>query len=317
MWQWVTIVGLAAVLVLAFAVAIGAADRHIPRRPPNLLPNQIEAWATPMPSDEGIGSAAAAVENPSCMLWAILEMHRAEEYDAAIRAWNELTLPPETEVWKLIALAQASIATERLNQAEELLGRALELQPENALAFYFRGILRMQQARHAYDWPGELGSPRIRLALLTPRQIVPNTKSMYEFAATIDFEWSIEFSRFVPIDEGLLSDCCSAEPYFEPTVADLLRALGAEDLEAKAHNTLGTLFLERGALELAEQHLDRAAQGRLEVASGYRELVVKYQACGRHLDALRAGLKASAYSGGRLHPLVDALHGWYEDLKRQ
>jgi tetratricopeptide (TPR) repeat protein len=140
---------------------------------------------------------------------------------------------------------------------------------------------------------------------------------MYEFAATIDFEWSIEFSRFVPIDEGLLSDCCSAEPYFEPTVADLLRALGAEDFEAKAHNTLGTLFLERGALELAEQHLDRAAQGRLEVASGYRELVVKYQACGRHLDALRAGLKASAYSGGRLHPLVDALHGWYEDLKRQ
>jgi tetratricopeptide (TPR) repeat protein len=147
--------------------------------------------------------------------------------------------------------------------------------------------------------------------------MVPNTKSMYELAATIDLEWSIEFSRFVRMDEGLLSDCCAAEPYGEPTVADLLSALGAEDFEAKAHNTLGTLFLERGALELAEQHLDRAAQGRLEVAAGYRELVDKYQACGRHLDALRAGLKATAYSGGKLQPLVDALRGWYDDLNRQ
>jgi tetratricopeptide (TPR) repeat protein len=258
-----------------------------------------------MPCEDLQRSVAGDNQYSECAIWRVLELHRCENHEEAIRAWNELSLPQEMDVWKWIGVAQASIASDRLDQAEELLDRAIESHPENAVAFYFRGVLRLQQAHLAYEWP-EVGLPRIRLALLKPRHIVPNTRSMYELAATIDFEWSIELAHVLRRDEVLGTDCCATEEESNPTVADLLVALSAENFEAKAHNVLGNLFLKRGALEIAEQHLDSAALGHLEVASGYRELADKYHAHGRHRDAMRANLKLAAYR----------LRAWYEDFQR-
>jgi tetratricopeptide (TPR) repeat protein len=313
MGNWLIILALATAFVLGLAVAVGAAD--LANRPPGLLPPKIGEWAVPMPREESLESPAGDLDDPACRLWGILDLHRAGSHEAAIRDWNELSLTPETSVWKWIALAQASIATGQLEQAERLLDRAMKLEPENAVAFYFRGVLRLQQASLAHDWPDEFGLPRTRLTAFTPRSIVPNTKSMYELAATADFETCIELAPLLQIGELIVTDGCTTAAVTNPTVADLLVALGADNFEAKAHLALGRQFLERGAPDVAEQHFDSAVEGGLDVAAGYRRLVDEYLACGRHVDALRAYVKA-VHADDEVDAIVDAVRGCYEHLMR-
>ena len=95
---------------------------------------------------------------------------------------------------------------------------------------------------------------------------------MYELAATLDFERAIELACALQLDEAIVPDRFPTSSALEPTVGDLLLALGADNFQAKAHNTLGYLFLKRGALEPAEQHMDDAVQGGLDVVYGYRDL---------------------------------------------
>lgn len=72
-------------------------------------------------------------------------------------------------------------------------------------------------------------------------------------------------------------------------------ALNAENFEAKAHAALGRLFLKRGALELAEQHLDDAASRGLTVIDGYCDLGDEYHARGQFAAALRVHLKSTIH----------------------
>ena len=171
--------------------------------------------------------------------------------------------------------------------------------PDNPLAYYFRRVLRMQQAALAWDWLEDSGPRNTRLVAVTPHNVVPNTKSMYELAATMDFEKAIDLARTFRFlnGEAILPDQLGTKAALEPTVGDLLIALEAEKFVGKAHLALGNLFLERDALELAELHLDAAVQEGINVVLGYRLLGEAYGARGQDTDATRAFLKATKFSG--------------------
>lgn len=331
-WRWAAIISLAAALGLLFATAVGATDVRASQ--PQLLPAAIQDWARPMGQDVDATVAdvpALASERKESEkedtavdlgreIWRILELHRTRKHDPAIEAWTELTLPGDgrSQIWKAIAMSQAWIATDRLEDAEGLLSRVLDADPENAVAHYFRGVLRMQQACLAEEWPDDVGTKPTRWVDFTPRSsgprhVVPNTRSMYQLAATTELEKAIEFASNVRVDEPIVA-AGHQTTALEPTVGDLLLAIGAEKFEAKAHNTLSYLFLERGSLEVAEQHMDEAIQGGLMVVYGYRDLGDEYRARGQHQDAARAYLKATKFSSNKLDGLLDALRSFRDSF---
>jgi tetratricopeptide (TPR) repeat protein len=309
--HWAAAIALALALALAFATAVGAADIPPKLVKPKLLPAEITDWAQPMQTDS-VSAYAGENADVGRELWRILQLHQDRKHDAAIQAWNNLAAPPETEAWKRIALGQALVATDRFEAAEECLASAIDMQPDNAVAHYFLGVLRMQQAYLAAEWPDVVGAKPTRLVAQTPRHVVPNTKGMYELAATVELEKAIELAAAVRLDAAILSSEHSTTTALEPTVGDLLLALGAEHFPAKAHNTLSYLFLERGALEIAESHMDDAVRGGLSVVYGYQDLGDGYHVRGQYADAARAYLKATRFSSNKLGTALDALRSLRE-----
>ena len=118
MWKRLAIIALALALGVVFASVVGATNRSNPDRPPEFLPREIKESATPMPGTDLLTAKDSG--DLGCEIWQILELHRIRNDEAAMTAWNELTLPPGTAVWKWIALGQASIATDRLEQARRV-----------------------------------------------------------------------------------------------------------------------------------------------------------------------------------------------------
>jgi tetratricopeptide (TPR) repeat protein len=309
-WKWLAAIALASVLTLAFATAVAAADIPDRSAKPGLLPSEIVNSAVPME----IATQEIEEQNDDlgCALWQIFELQRKQKHEAAVIAWNDLTVPPDTVFWKWVALGQAASATGKFDEAEKLLGRAMDMRPEYAVPYYFRGILRMQQAYLAREWPDNVPSRRTRLVDFNPRQVVPNTKGMYELAATMDFEKAIELANTVLMDEAIIPNRFPTATALEPTVGDLLVSLGAESFRGKAHNTLGYLHMERGALDIAEEHMDHAVREGLAVVYGYHELGDKYHALGQHANAMRAHLKATKFSSNKMHTLLDAMRSLRE-----
>jgi tetratricopeptide (TPR) repeat protein len=307
-WRWLAILSLAAILTLALATAVGAADAPKKAITPKALPTEIENWARPMPEFKQESKVETA--DLADQVWRILELHHRQDHEAATLAWNGLAMPPEVVVWKWLALGHAATATGHFEEAEEYLHRAMELRPDNALVYYCRGVLRMQQAYFAHEWPEELGRRDTRLVVHKPPQIVPNTKSMYELGATMDFEAAIELACTFEWDEAIVPPERQTTRALEPTTGDLALALGAEKFEAKAHNTLSYLFLKQGALEVAEQHMDDAVGCGLPQVYGYRDLGDEYRARGQHADAMRAYLKATRFTNHKMNTLWDAIRSF-------
>jgi tetratricopeptide (TPR) repeat protein len=304
--KWMAILALAAALCILFASALAATDVARPARPA-LLPPNMQEWSVPLPGATEDKVPPELVRG----VWSVLQLHHDQRHEEAIAAWNKLELPAGAKIWKWVAVGQALTAISEFEGAEEMLGRALDAQPDNALAHYFTAVLRMQQAYLADEWPDVIMHRTTRLVAFTaaeraPRRIVPNTKGMYELAATRAFEQAIEFAPRVKLDEALVPTKYGTTMALEPTVGDLLLALGAERFDAKAHNALSYLFLERGALEVAERHMDEAVQGGLTVVYGYGDLGDEYTLRGQHADAARAYLKAARFSANKLDTLRDA-----------
>lgn len=321
--RWLGIVALATLLCLLLARALGAAE--IADRRPALLPTEIHDWAQPMGESS---SATLAAEPPLAELgraepqlaepiWRLLELHRRRRHAEAIRGWNELTIPTEMEVWKQIALGQALLASDQFDDAEQALERALELRPKYAIASYFRGVLRLQQSYLAEEWPDYVPGRRTRLVTVTRPLVPPRTRSFYELAATQAFEQALESRSGVQWDEPLVPHEFAGMSVLEPTVRDLLAALGADLWEGKAHNALSYLYLERGALEVSENHMDRAVEEGLAVVYGYRDLGNEYQARGQHADAARAYLKAARFHSDKMGTTWDALRSLRDALLGQ
>jgi hypothetical protein len=133
---------------------------------------------------------------------------------------------------------------------------------------------------------------------------------MYELAATRDLERAIETAVCFDPDVALIPEEWTTEPQLRPTVADLLLVTGATNFERNAHHMLGYLFIERGALEVAEEHLDQAKDLGAEVPYLFNDLGEEYEAEGRHADAARAYLKAVGNGPDR----VGALMRFFQNL---
>lgn len=303
--KWMTLLALAGVLTLAFASGIaGAGELRPPTDEPGLLPGSIAELASPMGGEEE--KQQPSQDDVTMAVWRAIDAQHHEEFETAIVLWEGVQMPCETEVWKHVALGQAYLATDEVEQASTELALAKKLDPENAVVHYFLGVLRLQQAWVADEWNDAEGPRTTILVSHTPDDVVPNTKSMYRYTAIIELEDAIKFAPRLHLYRSLVPDDWPTRAAMAPTVRDLLLAARADKFVAKAHNMLGDLYLRQGSLDQAETHMDDAVAGGLNVVFGYTELAEEYEKDGRHTDAMRAYMKAAQEEPGKIAPLRKA-----------
>ncbi len=298
--KWMVLIALASVLALGVLTSVaGAADLKNVDREPAPLPSEIADIASPMEEPRFEKPSEAA--DLAFRVWQALELQHSQKYDDAIMAWQAIELPCETTVWKQVALGQAYLATGEIESAAEVLFDAKDLQSDNPVVHYFLGLLRLEQAYVADEWFDAEGPAGTRFVARKPSDVAPNTKSMYQLAAMTELEEAIKLAPDVWADAPLVPTDWPTRAALAPTVGDLLLATSANNFEAKAHNMLSYLYLERGSLETAEGHMDSAAAGGLK-AIGYADLGEKYAEAGQHTDAARAFVKAMKHTPNKVDP---------------
>lgn len=305
LWKWMMLLALAAALTFAFASGIaGASDLRPPMPEPALLPSEIAEWASPMGVEEE--RQPVAIDDVSMKVWQAIDAQHHDRFDEAITLWEPIQMPCESEVWKHVALGQAYLANGEVEEASAALAMAKKLHPENAVVHYFLGVLRLQQAWMADEWNDAEGPRTTVLVAHSPHDVVPNTKSMFRLTAMMELGDAINFAPRLHQDKSLVPDDWPTAAVMAPTVHDLLLATHADNFAAKAHNMLGDLYLQRGSLVQAEQHMDEAVAGGVTVVYGYSELAEAYENAGQHSDAMRAYMKAAQEEPGKIAPLRKA-----------
>ncbi|MCA9203252.1 MAG: hypothetical protein KDA59_09410 [Planctomycetales bacterium] len=314
MVKWLALIALASAMVLAAATSVSGQESANSSEP-KPLPKAIEHWAAPMDQTGGAMDEAEWIMavQASAETWQLLELHHRGELETAKRVWQGTQLPCEREVWRFVALGVVHMQLGEWDRANEALDAAAGLEPDHALVHYYRGILWLTRADASIDWYDRVELGRTRLVGYVPTGDVPLPKGMCELAAMTEFEHAIANAEAIvattalvdvpETDSALAADVPQVVP---PTVGDLLTALGADNFVGKAHNVLGGLCLDHGALERAEQHMDGATASGLSVVDGYRELGAGYEAEGRTSDAARAYMKAMAHGGGVAWPAKKA-----------
>jgi tetratricopeptide (TPR) repeat protein len=294
--KWATILALATALAFAAGRVAGSDE-------PNRLPPSIDEWALPMGTAPPVDPQPEPGDDVAMQLWSILEDQHAGRMNLAIEGWTCLLLPPESDVWRNIGLAQAYIAMGDVDAAAAALDEAARLRPENAVVHYYLGILHLEQAYRAEEWSDPGVRPIERFASFGPSQVAPNTKGMYRLAAIGELERAIEMADLILLDEPLAPADWPTAAALVPTVGDLLLAIGANHFDIKAHSMLGYLHLENGAPEQAEYHMDATADSGVMVVFGYDDLGRFYEEEGRRLDAFRAYAKSASQGTGLVRPL--------------
>jgi tetratricopeptide (TPR) repeat protein len=279
--KWLAILMLASLLT-ALAAKFISGQEAAPAEPA-LLPSTMDQAAKPM------------------AIWRILGDQKSGDFEQVLEDWPYAPLSCDAEVWRHIAIAQAQLALRDVDAASDALYAALAIEPANPVAHYFRGILRLEQAAMAQEWQDAIGPVYTRLVSTAARPEPALTKSMYQLAARMEFEQAIEEAWSVYF-EMPLGDPTVPTVATDPTVRDLLRALGAEDFEGKAHHQLSYLLLERGSGQEAEQHLDAAAEMGQRIVYGYQDLGAFYEGEHQHLDAFRAYAKALSHGSPLAQP---------------
>lgn len=312
--KWMVLLMIAAAVAMLLATRMAGADGA-----PGLLPGDLNNLARPMPETAvapffpEVGPPLRTNE-PNQVLWRIIELHRMGQADDAIALWQQADAMYGTEVWRHVAVGATYLQAGDLLRAEEELDAALEMEPRNAVAHYYAGLLRLGQAQGARNWNDMIGPPAIMLIALP--QVAPNTRDMYEMMAMQEFAKAIEMAPEMDLDAPLAPEAWAADdvqymPLVTPTVGDLLLALGADRYPARAHNVLGTMYTERGLFGEAEEHLDAAVTERLPIPPAYRELGRGLEADERYADAARVYMKAFRNGDANLIPAMKALvNGW-------
>lgn len=297
--KWLAILALAATLAMFWAMRTAAAA--LPE--PALLPEGIQA-ARPMPT---------AVD-PNVKLWQVIELQQAGQPEEALVMWNEVQLPHETEVWQHLAMGVAHLQLGQLDEAAEKLMLAEDLDPQNPVVHYYLGLLRLDQARQAHEWYDAIG-PAIRFAAHRPHLVAPNTRGMYELVAMQELETAI--ANAYALDRGailMLHNQTATLTLIPATAHDLMVALGCDQFAGQAHNVLGAMYLDRGATDAAEEHMDAAAEAGMAVVFGYEDLGAAYEQQGRHADAARVYLKGIEHAPGVVRPVQKALQNFGKAL---
>jgi Flp pilus assembly protein TadD len=311
----------AAIIVMMNVKLAGAVEPSPPRFVPDLVVNWQEAvdlfrggnfLEARDRMQEVHGRVAAWMQtNPpidrGVCIWNTLTVQARGNLDVATTEWERIELATDMLAWKHVAIAAMNLEKGQNDEAAEELAVAQLLDPENAIVHYYLGILHLQQAEEAIDWPDYVHKSHVRLVAHSPN-VVPNTKGMYQLAATVDLEHAIDSAACLDRNTPLIPEEWTSEPMLRPTVTDLLSAMGAANFEPNAHHILGCLFLERGALEVAEEHLDQANELGVTVPFLFNDLGESYEAEGRHADAARAFLKAVRNGPNRVGALTRFLH---------
>jgi hypothetical protein len=211
-------------------------------------------------------------------LQGIIDLHRAGDSLTAINQWAELGLPRETTHWREIAMGAGYLDIGDLDRAALHLEAAHQLMPGHAVAAYFTGFLRLEQAV-AF---GRV--PDVRNGTDLPVSYSPmEDRSLYRLLAIRELETAIYQAGEVRVDEPLIhTDPLVEQDLIVPTVGNLIRALGAENFAGKAHHVLFGLRLDQGELAIAESHLDFAAARGVAALQGYRDLGEAYLLAGQN-----------------------------------
>lgn len=247
-----------------------------------------------------------AIIDQGLLIWQALVAQADGRHLTAEHCWHRIELPHEQAVWKRVALASLYLEQGMVDEAAEQLDRANEQAPDNPVVHYFTALLHLERAAMAQQWPDARGPSAVRFALFQT-DVVPNTRSMYLLAASQSLEDALKLPALAE-DDPLIGIRDTVEPALRPTVADLLVAVGAAGYQVRAHHVASSVYLERGLLPLAEQHLDAAADGGATVITGYRELGEAYEADGDHSAAGRAYLKAAGYGDS---PVGNLRRAWW------
>jgi len=305
--KWMVLLFAAAVIALFLATRMAGADNA-----PGLLPDDMNTWARPM--DETTAAPFFPEVGPPLrtndlnqVLWRIIELHRHGQADAAIEAWRQANVPCETDGWKYMAMGAAHLQAGDIEEAEENLAAALEIDPNNAVTRYYVGLLRLTQAKGAWNWQDAVGPPAVMLIAMPA--IVPNTRAMYELAAMQELEKAIELAPMTDLAAPLTAEAWDAAtmlPLVTPTAGDLVEALGADRYAARAHNVLGAMYTDRGLFEEAEEHIDAATADGMNAPFAYRDLGKALGAEERYEDAARVFLKAFRHGDANLIPALKA-----------
>ncbi len=299
MVRWMVIIALAGVLALAVASKAWGSD--VPKRTqPRGLPDAAAELAERM---SALQADVRFADNDQLVrqLWSALAYHRGNDPATAREAWNGIQLPHQNEAWQWVGLGVTYLQEGDCEAATVAFQVARGLQPNNPVPSYYMGIVRLTQAERAEAWHGDAMPGEVQFASLDTPDVVPNSKAMYEWVAMVEFKRAIELASNVPLDQPLVAtspfggDTLESEkPEAAPNVGDLLAALGADNFAGKAHHTLGSMLVLRGALKSAEQHLDEAAASGLTIVHGYSDLGAAFAVEGEHHDAVRAYMKAVA-----------------------
>ncbi len=292
--KWLAIVTAAGVrsIFLASQLAEGG-DTPGKRSQPGLLPASIELEAQPLPAVAQDWEPPLTREAMTGEIWTVLSDQHAGKLDSAICGWTGLRLPEETDVWRKVALAKAYLASDKLPEALAALKDSCD-GSSDAVVHYLTGLVRLRQASAAYEWYEAVG-PRGTTYVAYVPAVVPNSRSMYKLAALEELTMAVELSSLTPLHRSLLpiDDSWISNPAaaFEPTVQDLLMAIGIEEYVDHSHVLLGALKLEKGLGRQAERHFDEAASHGYLVTSWYRRLGDAYVEQGQYRDAARVYLK--------------------------
>ena len=316
-WMLLIIVAIALMLVLATALA---AD---PTRPPGLLPQPMGEMAKPIlparmqpffPESNPPGRILPPAE-AAHRLEMIFDAHRAGCSGEALAGWGEVRLPPYMAHWREIAMGAAYLQAGDLSQAEMSFEAARRMQPGHAVAAYFMGLVRLEQAVGVMRVPDGLIKARERLVSYTPAE----DKELYERVAIIELQFAIARAHEVRLDEPLIAtDMQLEESVFVPRTGNLLAAIGADNFAGKAHHTLFGVLMKRGELDAAEFHLGQAAQSGMEVLYGYRDLAEAYLIQERNADAVRAlGMDLQVQFPWAVAMCERMVGAWKESLSRE
>jgi tetratricopeptide (TPR) repeat protein len=312
---WFVLVAVAAVLSMMLARTMGAQSPVPPQDSSAMAPippmssaepwsslwcNAVQAYRTgnaelAATSFDALVAASPGepkVVDPALRIWQALAAQRVWDLKGAVAGWEELTLPPETQVWRHLALAAGYLEQGRLGKASAALDAAWDADPKCPVLHYYIGLYNLEEALRGRDWPDAAVATPFRWASFGRPQVVPNSASMYRRAAIEHLTQAVEFSRTMSWNLPLVPEEWTVEPALRPTVGDLLVAIRADHFEGTANSTLANLWLARANGELAEKHLDRAAELGADVLTGYEELARLYESQEKPEDARRAYAKS-------------------------
>ena len=204
----------------------------------------------------------------------------------------------------------------RVGIGEESLEAAERLAADNALVHYVWGVYYVtmsENQRYSQPIPSEIEVP-VRPPVHTCQLCEPIMRLRAEY----HFQRAIELSALLCEDELLTSregnvvcahcvELHNSTTSGQPTVGELLTALGCEDYLAKSHLGLGQLAIDRDSLAEAEQHLIQAADRGLAVCDQWMQLGKCHDASERYDDAARVYLRAMSQSRSVVTPLSQAI----------